>query len=143
MMLSLTLTSKVASIISRCSSLSISQNFHSNVWSSRWTVPAATSASLSQYRYLHRSPVRFEAKSPAEEGLIKTLAEAFPAATDIAVVDVSGGCGSMYEVYVEAPDFAKMRLVKQHQLVTRALSSQIKDMHGIRISTAASRSGCS
>ena len=43
-----------------------------------------------------------------------------------------------YKVYVEAPDFAKMRLVKQHQLVTRALSSQIKDMHGIRISTAVS-----
>jgi len=85
----------------------------------------------------------FETKSPAEEGLIKVLVEAFPTATDIAVVDVSGGCGSMYEVYVEAPDFAKMRLVKQHQLVTRALSSQIKDMHGIRISTAVSAPGCS
>ena len=44
----------------------------------------------------------------------------------------------MYEVFVEAPDFAKMRIVKQHQLVTAALSSQIKDMHGIRISTAVS-----
>merc|ERR1712183_804848 len=114
-------------------------------WSSRSPVPASTpaSASLSQSRYLHRSPVRFETQSPAEEGLIKALAEAFPAATDIAVVDVSGGCGSMYEVYVEAPDFAKMRLVKQHQLVTRALSNQIKDMHGIRISTGVSGSGCS
>ena len=144
-MLILTKTSKVASIISRCSSLSFSQNFHSNIWSSRWTVPvpASTSASLSQSRYLHRSPVRFETKSPAEEGLIRALAEAFPAATDIAVVDVSGGCGSMYEVYVEAPDFAKMRLVKQHQLVTRALSSQIKDMHGIRVSTAVSGPACS
>jgi len=44
----------------------------------------------------------------------------------------------MYEVYVEAPDFKGVRVVKQHQMVTKALSSQIKDMHGIRISTNAS-----
>ena len=80
--------------------------------------------------------------SAAEENLIKILSTAFPKATDIAVVDVSGGCGSMYEVHIEAPDFAGMRIVKQHQLVTKALSSQIKDMHGIRISTSASPSGC-
>ena len=95
-------------------------------------------ADLSQSRFLHRSPVRFQTQTPAEEGLIKALVEAFPAATDIAVVDVSGGCGAMYEVFVEAPDFANMRTVKQHQLVTAALSSQIRDMHGIRISTAVS-----
>ena len=118
--------------------LSFSQNVHFNISSPErliMTVPD----SVSQSRYLHGSPVRLQTKSTAEEGLIKALTEAFPAATDIAVVDVSGGCGAMYEVYVEAPDFAKMRLVKQHQLVTRALSSQIKDMHGIRISTGVSK----
>ena len=56
-------------------------------------------------------------------------------ATDLAVVDISGGCGSMYEVYVEAPDFKGMRIVKQHQMVTNALKAQIKDMHGVRVST--------
>jgi len=76
--------------------------------------------------------------SPAEESLISVLAASFPTATDIAVVDISGGCGSMYEVFVEAPDFKGVRTVKQHQMVTKALSSQIKDMHGIRISTAVS-----
>ena len=80
--------------------------------------------------------------SAAEENLIKMLSTAFPKATDIAVVDVSGGCGSMYEVHIEAPDFAGMRTVKQHQLVTKALSTQIKDMHGIRTSTTVSPSGC-
>ena len=63
----------------------------------------------------------------------------FPKATDIAVMDVSGGCGAMFEVYVEAPDFKGMRVVKQHQLVNQALASQIKEMHGLRISTAASK----
>lgn len=57
---------------------------------------------------------------------------------DIAVVDISGGCGAMYEVYVEAPDFAGLRVVRQHQLVNEALKVEIKDMHGLRISTAAS-----
>jgi len=71
--------------------------------------------------------------------MIKILADSFPGATDIAVVDVSGGCGSMYEVHVEAPDFKNMRIVKQHQLVTKALAKEIKDMHGIRISTSASK----
>ena len=79
--------------------------------------------------------------SAAEEQLIKILAESFPKATDIAVVDVSGGCGSMYEVHVQAPDFKNLRTVKQHQLVTKALAKQIKDMHGIRISTSASPCG--
>ena len=67
----------------------------------------------------------------------------FPKATDIAVVDVSGGCGSMYEVHVEAPDFANIRVVKQHQMVTKALAREIKDMHGIRISTSSSPKSCS
>lgn len=73
-----------------------------------------------------------------EEAIIATLAKAFPTATDMAVVDVSGGCGSMYEVYVESPDFKGMRIVKQHQTVTKALSQQISNMHGIRISTKVS-----
>ena len=87
----------------------------------------------------HTSTFNFQ-RSAAEEQIIKILADSFPKATDIAVVDVSGGCGSMYEVHVEAPDFANLRVVKQHQLVTKALASQIKDMHGIRISTSASPS---
>ena len=88
----------------------------------------------------HFSTSNTNFQNAAEENLIKILSTAFPKATDIAVVDVSGGCGSMYEVHIEAPDFAGIRIVKQHQLVTKALSSQIKDMHGIRISTAASPS---
>ncbi len=74
----------------------------------------------------------------AEERLIAQLCRRFPGATNVAVVDVSGGCGAMYEVYVEAPQFAGLRLVRQHQLVTEALKEEIADMHGLRISTAVS-----
>jgi len=91
-----------------------------------------------QIRLFSKSKI-FKQQSAAEEQMIKILADSFPGATDIAVVDVSGGCGSMYEVHVEAPDFKNMRIVKQHQLVTKALAKEIKDMHGIRISTSASK----
>ena len=75
---------------------------------------------------------------PNEKSLIDQLRVKFPKATDIAVVDVSGGCGAMFEVFIEAPDFKGIRIVKQHQLVNEALKSQIKEMHGLRISTAVS-----
>ena len=94
---------------------------------------------LVQKSQFHLSAVHNQ--NAAEEQLIKALAEAFPKATDIAVVDVSGGCGSMYEVHVEAPDFRNIRTVKQHQMVTAALKTQIQSMHGIRISTSPSKCG--
>ena len=78
--------------------------------------------------------------APNEQKLIDQLRVKFPKATDIAVVDVSGGCGAMFEVFIEAPDFKGMRVVKQHQLVNQALKSEIKEMHGLRISTAVSSS---
>ncbi len=77
-----------------------------------------------------------EGSGAAEQHLVSVLRSRFPGATDIAVVDVSGGCGAMYEVYLEAEEFRGSRLVKQHQMVTQALKEEIKDMHGLRISTA-------
>jgi len=77
------------------------------------------------------------APSSGEQALIAALAKSFPNATDIAVVDISGGCGSMFEVFIEAPDFQGVRLVKQHQMVTKALKAEIGEMHGIRIATQA------
>lgn len=79
-----------------------------------------------------------EANAPNEQKLIERLQARFPKATDVAVVDVSGGCGSMFEVFVEAPDFKGLRIVKQHKLVNDALKSEIKEMHGLRVSTAVS-----
>lgn len=41
----------------------------------------------------------------------------------------------MYEVYIESEDFRGKNTLAQHRLVNKALSSEIKDMHGLRIST--------
>jgi len=86
-------------------------------------------------------PLLCTAPSSGEQAIIAALAKSFPNATDIAVVDISGGCGSMYEVFIEAPDFRGVRLVKQHQMVTKALKTEIGEMHGIRIATQ-STPGC-
>lgn len=52
------------------------------------------------------------------------------------VNDISGGCGSMYEIYVETVEFKGLSTIKQHRLITETLKSEIKDMHGVRINTA-------
>jgi len=79
---------------------------------------------------------RFYASGNSEAHLANLLRTKFLGATDVQVVDVSGGCGSMYEVFVEAVDFRGLRMIQQHKLVTEALKEEIKEMHGLRISTA-------
>ncbi|CAG7838134.1 unnamed protein product [Allacma fusca] len=68
------------------------------------------------------------------------LSSKFPAATSIQVEDISGGCGSMYQIYVESTDFKGLNTVKQHQLITKALQEEIKSMHGLRITTSLPKS---
>jgi len=116
-------------------------------WSSQFPMrnyQTLQSQNLSQFsckRSLFTSPPLLCVPSSGEQAIIAALAKSFPNATDIAVVDISGGCGSMFEVFIEAPDFRGVRLVKQHQLVTKALKAEIGEMHGIRIATQATP-GC-
>lgn len=60
----------------------------------------------------------------------------FPQAKTIDVVDISGGCGAMFEIIVETPDFKGLSMVKQHRMINEALKDEIKDMHGLRIHTS-------
>uniref|UniRef100_A0A182JQ51 BolA-like protein 3 n=1 Tax=Anopheles christyi TaxID=43041 RepID=A0A182JQ51_9DIPT len=72
----------------------------------------------------------------SESNLRKTLEAKFPQAKNIVVSDISGGCGSMYEIFVESKEFKGLSTVKQHRLITETLKSEIKDMHGLRIHTS-------
>jgi len=45
------------------------------------------------------------------------------------------GCGASYEIIVVADEFANMRTVNQHRLVSDALSKQLPNIHAIRIFT--------
>ncbi|XP_066504326.1 bolA-like protein 3 isoform X2 [Hoplias malabaricus] len=77
----------------------------------------------------------FSSKTDGEIRITKTLKEKFPLATSLKVVDISGGCGAMYEIHIESDEFRGKRTVQQHQLVNQALKEEIQAMHGLRIFT--------
>lgn len=56
-------------------------------------------------------------------------------AVHVKVTDVSGGCGSMFDVEVVSPQFAGQSRVKQHRMVNEILKEEIKSMHGLTIKT--------
>lgn len=70
-----------------------------------------------------------------EKSLISKLEEKFPKATAISVSDISGGCGAMYQILIESPDFAGKRAVQQHRMVNEALKEEIAAMHGLQLTT--------
>ncbi|KAG0230275.1 hypothetical protein BGW42_001073 [Actinomortierella wolfii] len=83
-------------------------------------VPAEPPASLNQ----------------GEKHLYKKLFERFQP-SKLVVQDISGGCGSMYQIEVVSPEFKSLTMVKQHRLVNETLKEEIKTMHGIRLTTKA------
>ncbi|XP_072213143.1 bolA-like protein 3 [Excalfactoria chinensis] len=76
------------------------------------------------------------AGAAGEERVSRVLRQKFPRASAIRVVDISGGCGAMYEIHIESEEFREKRTVQQHQMVNQALSEEIKSMHGLRIFTS-------
>ena len=64
------------------------------------------------------------------------LKEAFPDATELSVVDRTGG-GDHFHVTVASDRFAGLSLVDQHRLVYDALAAPLSDgtIHELRITT--------
>lgn len=77
-----------------------------------------------------------EKLSEGEQKIATIIREKFPKASFVQVQDISGGCGAMYEVQVMAEEFRGKRTILQHRMINEALKDEIKDMHGLRISTA-------
>lgn len=73
----------------------------------------------------------------SEEQMKDILSKRFPNAVAIKVDDISGGCGAMYEIYVETGEFKGLSVVKQHRTVYDALKDQIKHIHGLQLVTKA------
>ncbi|XP_018420342.1 PREDICTED: bolA-like protein 3 [Nanorana parkeri] len=78
----------------------------------------------------------FASRTEGEQRITQVLKTKFPRASQVRVVDISGGCGSMYEIHVESEDFKEKRTVLQHQMINEALQEEIKSMHGLRIFTS-------
>ena len=67
------------------------------------------------------------------EGLLR---DAFPDATELSVIDRTGG-GDHFQVVVTSPRFADLPLIDQHRLVNSALTEPLGDgtIHELRIRT--------
>ncbi|XP_051919386.1 bolA-like protein 3 [Hippocampus zosterae] len=102
-----------------------------------------TGAAVAALRILFRNQTAIRGQawrclSTQTEGEIRianVLKEKFPLASSLKVVDISGGCGAMYEVHIESSEFSGKRTIQQHQLVNQALKDEIQGMHGLRIFT--------
>ena len=72
----------------------------------------------------------------ATEPLRALLAEAFPDATELDVLDRTG-TGDHFQVVVTSPRFDGLPLLEQHRLVNQALAAPLADgtIHELRIKT--------
>jgi stress-induced morphogen len=72
----------------------------------------------------------------ATEPLQALLERAFPDATEVSVVDRTGG-GDHFQVTVASPRFDGLPLLDQHRLVNDALAAPLADgtIHELRIKT--------
>lgn len=70
-----------------------------------------------------------------EKAIVEKLRSQFPGATSVEVSDISGGCGAMYQIAIEAEEFRGKKTVAQHRLVNQVLAEEIKEMHGLQLTT--------
>lgn len=73
---------------------------------------------------------------PYEQKIYDILKTHF-APKNLAVRDVSGGCGSMFAITVESEKFKGIPMVKQHRLVNEVLKDEIAKWHGLQLQTRA------
>ncbi|CAF0789971.1 unnamed protein product [Rotaria sp. Silwood1] len=91
-----------------------------------------TTLNLFRYSNINASS---SSKTEDEMKLNDILKKRFPNARLIDVKDTSAGCGASFEVIVVSDEFANMRMVNQHRLVSEALNKQLRNIHAIRIFT--------
>jgi BolA-like protein 3 len=82
-----------------------------------------------------RSVSRQFCSSTSAEDRIRTLLTSALKPTKLVVEDTSGGCGAMYSIKVESEMFQGKTLVMQHKMVKGAIAEEIKDIHGLTVST--------
>ncbi|KAI0392216.1 bola-like protein [Xylariaceae sp. FL0594] len=63
----------------------------------------------------------------------KLVAEFAP--TELAVQDISGGCGSMYGIEITSEKFRGANMLKQQRMVNAVLGDEMKGWHGVQLRT--------
>lgn len=72
---------------------------------------------------------------PVTEAFLKSKLEKDCKASHVVVKDTSGGCGAFFSIYIVSPLFEGMPLLQQHRMVKEALKTQVKDVHGLSLTT--------
>ncbi|WBW74958.1 mitochondrial [4Fe-4S] cluster transfer protein Fra3 [Schizosaccharomyces osmophilus] len=80
---------------------------------------------------------RFSSTDGASDGesRIRTLLNEKLCPSSLRVIDVSGGCGSMYQIVIKSKLFQGKNTLAQHRLVNSILKEEIKGMHGLNLLT--------
>ena len=100
-----------------------------------YTVQKASTFVTNQRCYATGAPLlqeKFDTKE--EESVYKKLLEALNP-KQLAVHDISGGCGSMYNIVITSDKFNSLTTIKQHKLVNGILKDEIAKWHGLQLST--------
>ncbi|GCE99997.1 hypothetical protein ZYGM_003202 [Zygosaccharomyces mellis] len=79
---------------------------------------------------------RLYSQTPEEKLVYEKLTRALEPKS-LQVIDVSGGCGSMFAIDVISDKFKGMPMVKQHKIVNEVLKDHIKSWHGLQLRTKA------
>lgn len=84
-----------------------------------------------QSRHFAPNVEGMSSKEEVERLLVEALAP-----TSVEVVDVSGDCGSAFDVHVVSAKFAGMNRLAKHRLIHDALSSVMGKIHALSVKTA-------
>ncbi|CAB4257028.1 Bol3p [Maudiozyma barnettii] len=97
---------------------------------------SATSSLFPVHRWISTEiPEKAQAfETKEEETVYKKLKEALDP-KQLAVHDISGGCGSMYNIVIKSDKFNTLTTIKQHKMVNTILKEEISRWHGLQLST--------
>lgn len=73
----------------------------------------------------------------AEEAMIQEKLSKALQPKKLQVMDISGGCGSMFAIEVSSEKFRGLSIVKQHKMVNEILKQDIPRWHGLQLRTKA------
>ncbi|AQZ09121.1 AIM1 (YAL046C) [Zygosaccharomyces parabailii] len=79
---------------------------------------------------------RLYSQTPEEKLIYEKLTKALEPKT-LEVIDVSGGCGSMFAIDITSDSFKGIPMVRQHKIVNEILKDDIKRWHGLQLRTKA------
>ncbi|EJF63025.1 bola-like protein [Dichomitus squalens LYAD-421 SS1] len=93
--------------------------------------PSLANFAFSFARWYSAAQANFSTDS--ERLIHQKLTEKFKP-TELHVEDVSGGCGTFYNIIIASEEFKGLPLVKQQRLVNQTLKEEIKGIHGLQAS---------